>query len=71
MAGNIYIDAFAFSCVESDRHGSGDMRRLQEEIEGLTVSIKRRTQRLYSQTGETQTLGIYHVVFYYISLDVN
>ncbi|XP_026066270.1 uncharacterized protein LOC113048617 [Carassius auratus] len=35
---------------ESERHGSGDMRRLQEEIEGLTVSIKRRTQRLYSQT---------------------
>ncbi|CAM4617476.1 unnamed protein product [Leuciscus chuanchicus] len=35
---------------ENDRHGSGDARRLQEEIEGLTVSIKRRTQRLYSQT---------------------
>ncbi|XP_067309407.1 uncharacterized protein [Pseudorasbora parva] len=35
---------------ERDLHGSGEMRRLQEEIEGLTVSIKRRTQRLYSQT---------------------
>ncbi|XP_077050136.1 uncharacterized protein LOC143697094 [Siphateles boraxobius] len=35
---------------ENDQHGSGDARRLQEEIEGLTVSIKRRTQRLYSQT---------------------
>ncbi|KAG1952334.1 hypothetical protein F2P79_010255 [Pimephales promelas] len=35
---------------ENDRHGSGDAKSLQEEIEGLTVSIKRRTQRLYSQT---------------------
>ncbi|KAI7789369.1 hypothetical protein IRJ41_000985 [Triplophysa rosa] len=35
---------------ENDRYGSGDLKRLQEEIEGLTVSIKRRTQRLYSQT---------------------
>ncbi|XP_065140166.1 uncharacterized protein [Paramisgurnus dabryanus] len=35
---------------ESDHYGSGDLKKLQEEIEGLTVSIKRRTQRLYSQT---------------------
>ncbi|XP_050958662.1 uncharacterized protein LOC127160024, partial [Labeo rohita] len=34
----------------SDRHGRGDLKLLQEEIEGLTVSIKRCTQRLYSQT---------------------
>ncbi|KAI2655906.1 Alanine--tRNA ligase [Labeo rohita] len=36
--------------AKSDRHGRGDLKLLQEEIEGLTVSIKRCTQRLYSQT---------------------
>ncbi len=43
---------------KSDHYESADLRRLQEEIEGLTVSIKRRTQRLYSQTGKTKSLGI-------------
>ncbi len=56
--GDILTFYYNFNHWQVTYSESADLRRLQEEIEGLTVSIKRRTQRLYSQTGKTKSLGI-------------
>ncbi len=54
--GDILTFYYNFNHWQVTYSESADLRRLQEEIEGLTVSIKRRTQRLYSQTGKTKSL---------------